>query len=352
MKYNCSLCDYKTDDKSNFNRHMNANKHRKNVREGTEKPKKYKSKQPVSTVKASKNKKTKIYNCDKCGLEFSHSSSASRHKRVCNEKIEIGGDTKILNQRLNVAETQNKQLAEQNERLWKMLENSSNRINDDGSTIKSSLSSLNYLITKCKKTPPLKELTHEGAQQILGYNGDITMIEKIVRSYRNKNISRFLGSIIAKCYKTKDPKDQSIWNTDVSRLTYIIRDIIGKNGQPEWVMDKKGIRVGEYIIQPVLNFIVPLIEEYIGDIHKKNKIEPNINNQMNNLRYMASARELLLDISLGKIEKDISRYLSAHLQFNKMLSDDPDKSSDDSISLDDVSMSDSSVSYSEVNKST
>jgi hypothetical protein len=78
--------------------------------------------------------------------------------------------------------------------------------------------------------------------------------------FENDTLDKFIGDIIIKQYIKEDPKVQSVWNTDVSRLAYLVRELI--NNKKEWSIDKGGNKVTEYIIKPILDFIKIEIEKY------------------------------------------------------------------------------------------
>jgi hypothetical protein len=50
----------------------------------------------------------------------------------------------------------------------------------------------------------------------------MTFIDVIAMYHYDKKLVHFIGNYIIKIYTHKEPKNQSIWTTDISRLTYII----------------------------------------------------------------------------------------------------------------------------------
>lgn len=62
MEYSCGTCKYSTDNVCNFKRHISSKKH---------------------TSKDNFNPNE----CEHCGMGYSSSSSLSRHKKICNKKI-------------------------------------------------------------------------------------------------------------------------------------------------------------------------------------------------------------------------------------------------------------------------
>ena len=69
------------------------------------------------------------------------------------------------------------------------------------------------------------------------------------------------------CYKKEDPYEQSIWSTDTTRYTFIIKDIVEQN--EKWIRDSKGGKITKYIVEPVLKKISELCGKYIEETEKK-----------------------------------------------------------------------------------
>jgi len=58
--------------------------------------------------------------------------------------------------------------------------------------------------------------------------------------------------------------DQTFWSSDVSRLIYIIRSTI-KN-KNVWIYDKKGVKIKELIIDPLLDEVIDILTNYVAKI--------------------------------------------------------------------------------------
>lgn len=314
MSYSCTICNYETDNKSNLTKHMKTKKHTED--------------------------EIKIYKCDVCNIPFRHNSSLSRHKKthnlitnkpdvkdikvVCTSESDAQQLKELKKQYEDLKEKRIKDLEESKSALEKNntdLQRIINKLCDQGikkdTTINNSVSALTFLMTYRKKAPPLKEITYEGAKQILGNSETNTLINDILCCYKNKKLAKYIGSIIVKCYKKENPEEQSMWNTDVTRLTYLIKDIIGKKGKSQWIMDKKGVKVVEYIIRPILEYIVEIAREHIKLMRMYIKEATNVSDQMEFTEIMAITADMIAFITSGQMEKEISRYVSAHFQLNK-----------------------------------
>ena len=103
-----------------------------------------------------------------------------------------------------------------------------------------------------------------------------------------------MTKFIVSYYKKEDPSEQSIWSSDVSRLTYIIKEFLDSK-KSVWNHDYKGIKVKFSIINPILQHIKTKIEEYwINNIKKITKAKVNELEKYN-----------MIYITLVKIKKDI-----------------------------------------------
>jgi len=59
MAYKCEICNYESNDKSNYNRHLKSSTH---------------------IIKMNSDKHKKVFDC-KCGKKFAYLSGLSRHKK-------------------------------------------------------------------------------------------------------------------------------------------------------------------------------------------------------------------------------------------------------------------------------
>jgi hypothetical protein len=62
------------------------------------------------------------------------------------------------------------------------------------------------------------------------------MPEHLIGLYEDDKFIEYLSNIIKQAYKLADPKKQSFWATDTSRLVYIVRELI--HTKAEWIYDK------------------------------------------------------------------------------------------------------------------
>src|SRR5438132_1311169 len=96
MKYSCKTCNYETDDKSNFNKHLKSTSHNKLIKLVSE---------------DANDKVPRSYDC-KCGKKFSHPSSLSRHKKTCNG-VDLISTISQLNSKLDQITKTNENMSKQ-----------------------------------------------------------------------------------------------------------------------------------------------------------------------------------------------------------------------------------------------
>ena len=133
-------------------------------------------------------------------------------------------------------------------------------VNNTGSIIKTSVSTMAYVIKNYKEAPALKSLED---YSIIHFEQDNTeFVENLIYEHNHNKLHIYISDFVIKTYKKEDPSQQSIWNSDTNRLTYLIREIIANN-KIDWKVDKKGIKVVKFIIKPILDYIDTQISDYI-----------------------------------------------------------------------------------------
>src|SRR3990167_4946963 len=125
-----------------------------------------------------------------------------------------------------------------------------------------------YVNAHYSNAPNIAKLTHDKMDQLLLDNvGHVEVGDALILKYDYDKLDIFLGDLIIETYKTKDPSDQSLWSSDVVRLSYVVKTLIDK--QSQWIVDKKGIHVLEHVIQPLLTYIEKnYLVKYQTELHK------------------------------------------------------------------------------------
>lgn len=317
MKYTCDVCIYETEDRRLWYAHNKTKKH-------IEKSNKMDNKKVTAPEDSSKLLKTpteKNIICNFCYNKFARFSSLTRHLKICaNNNIIIQSSEKIkqleYENKFIKLEKENEMLKKENMILSKENEFHKQLVISAGTLINSSMSTLNHLILNYNNAPILEPLKDYSFLE----DTDI-FVNNLIYYYNDNKLEQYLGNFLIKLYKTKDPSKQSNWNSDTSRLTYINRELI--NNKPGWVIDKKGVKMTEIIINPFLNHIKMLSQHKI----KKLEIEFNDNNDGKNIFLkMTTLTNIIQSINNKEMSKNINRYIAPHFYFDKnnvlMLKDD------------------------------
>lgn len=294
--FTCLPCGFKSTRLNDYTRHLESNKHKKNealAKKNKTKPQDIPIPQPVIQ------QLLKIYKCLYCGIEYSNSSALSRHKKVCVEKSEFSKEKEI--------ELLKQQLVDRD----KMLHSFESIINTISSPAQkeNALSYFNFLHTNFPNTPAL-ETTPKHDDMLEAKT--MSFIEVITMYYNNGTLINFIGDYIIKLYKKEEPKNQSMWSTDISRLTYIISESC-KAGENTWAYDKKGIKIKKIVIDPALNYIRDELIEYL----KKNGGSTN----EKKIKNMLPATKIIPMITSGVLSSEITKYIAPvfHLKVNNQI---------------------------------
>lgn len=170
---------------------------------------------------------------------------------------------------------------------------------------------------------------------------DNELIDLLLFYSRKGTLSHYIGDFVIKFYKKNDPNDQSLWTTDIARLTFIVKQLL-KN-KTDWRYDKKGIKVCNIIVNPLLINIKTILKKYNNDIndmisgktsgyfsededgyesegdykrHKKNHRELDNNDKLKLVNNQKTATQIITEIDNKILAKDILKYISPHLSLS------------------------------------
>lgn len=308
--HECKPCKYKTQKLSDIKRHEATNKHLENVKH-------------IGALENALKNATKKISCKFCGNEFRHMSSKSTHelhrckKRPIKNKIKEESTDEESASEDSEKDKIIDELRQQNKYLMELAISNSRTANK-------SVSATAYVVRHFDKAPPMKKLSNRDAVKLLEYNvpENHTSGEMIVYSYESKTLTKYLGNIIVDEYKTKKPEDQSVWNSDSVRLSFIVRQAL-KSGGNEWVADKSGIKLMELIISPMLKSVDAIMKKYIKE---KGVLIENIDDELDDakiLGHMTSASNIISLINKNELHDDILKYISPHfyLDESKMMTE-------------------------------
>ena len=316
--YTCKQCNYSTSRTANYNRHIKSTKHLQKVIDDNNNifSNKLIPNALQSSPKLSKAPKTGInsnkFTCDFCQNEFSRMCNLTRHTKICTHKNNEVNELKI---KLQQYETNIKHYIEENEHYKAETSYYKQMLHEAGGLVKKSVGSLTYIVDNYENAPALQTISMKDIK-ILEEN-EKRFIEDVLSAFKHKTVGKYLGSLIIKLYKKDDPKIQSIWNTDDSRLTYLIKELFNSKSS-NWVIDKKGVKTTEYLIDPLLLHIKKLLISY-----QKNLIIPELTHNSVEMEFILDNSkktiELMNDIDDGIISKEVLKYISCHLRFDGKL---------------------------------
>ena len=332
MKYICEGCSYETDNHFCFKQHLNSKKH-------------------IEKVKCIQNKKRSSlvvnsvlqtdYQCQFCEKTFYNAGSLSRHRSICSEKEELVNENKKLNEKIESLEyllkKEEQHSASEIETLKNENEYLKTIINNAGNIIKTSVSTLSYVSQHYNEAPvlePIKDyskLTYDIDSE--GKDDKKTKKKKkksamdirkdkdhfldiLICKHEKNTLDRYLGEIIVKCYKKENPKDQSLWSSDTSRLTYVVRELFA-NQKIDWTIDKKGVKTRNYIVKPLLEHIDNLMKEYIQIYSITDRAELDMRDYEPKLKRMNKMSEIMIAISNGTLAENVVGFVAPEFYLNK-----------------------------------
>jgi uncharacterized C2H2 Zn-finger protein len=254
VKYNCEKCGFFSKNKKDYTRHIKTKKHlKKNNKQAI------KISDPNLILKKSY-KSPKYENvCIHCNNSYTNQSNLTRHMKKCSNLIIIEKDNIIQTKEVDALKKENERLHKQVEKKDKQLETFSDLLKSSMS--KSTGNNLTYIVNNYGSAPQLEGLpsyTH-----ILDAD-TMTLPQVLIMYHQNNTLCRFIGEFLVKAYVKKGGNNQAMWSSDTSRLTYIINEL-QESGKIQWVLDKKGVKIKKYVINPLLHYLKDEIEKYIDE---------------------------------------------------------------------------------------
>jgi len=367
MIFECKLCNYKTERKTNYNRHLLSKNHIYNelVFQGKKIPNKKTSKNEFFVEEDNEKGKKKylhnfaqfyvknirekgveeIFECEYCNKNFVREFSLKRHYRVCKDKKIY---EEKMKRELEMKDKEIKELRENIKYHKKLTISAGNLMNKQLNT------TILYLTNKFPDAPPLEPINEMDLQKLyinderikeIETLNNVDIDEKELYDIKNnlkkieigKNLTynfllgRFVNEIvnvIQKLYKKDDPTKQSTWTTDISRKSYYIKDDSTKQIEEDfkeliekdlndfgWMYDPQGSEFKSRTIDPLMNFIKNYAEAYhdflVDKLQKKNSDSINIAIEIGNVC------SLLLNIKNKKYEKEIISQITPIFHLNK-----------------------------------
>lgn len=191
-----------------------------------------------------------------------------------------------------------------------------------------SMSIMKFAMKNFSNAPPIKQLPRKEIMKMITYEEKTNVtkrpiVEILIFHYLQKKLYKFVGDIILNFYKKASPEDQSVWNADVARLSFIVKQVIGEDGESEWVSDKSGIKVLKIIINPLYDRIKEIMKEYMDTskefIDENNEDDDKKDDIMEMLKNMTFATEIIKFINLEDVQQDTLKYIAPYFGLDKII---------------------------------
>lgn len=302
-----------------------------------------------------------VLTCKFCEKKFSTKSNRRKHENRC--RIDNNG----FNWYDCESDVQEKysSLVERNmNRMEKEVEYFKKMLFVTGDMASNSVRTLTHVVKNYDKAPPLEKITLEEVRRISNTENksvkeyENKLIDEVFYHYNHKTLGKFIGDIIIKLYKKCNPADQSLWVTDTSRLTYLIKKTIDNskpyeckkcsktnnnecdkscnksrdtntninintdtgNDDSKWIVDKKGKETIEYLITPVVDKIAKLSKEFRDDNCPDPESEDYNYEELDHTRIMlinTVYNQMMMSIDDKKVHNEVLKYISSYFYLDK-----------------------------------
>ncbi len=231
----------------------------------------------------------------------------SIHTKVINDLIQKY-EYKLLELNNKLLELNNKLLQD---KLQLVIDHKDDIKMMAGSAGTVAVSTMSYILNNYKSSPAILTYEIEDYPAIIEPNEN-NFVKEMMYQFSIDSINKYLGDYLVKLYKKDDPNKQSLFNSDVSRLNYAIREKL--NDKIFWSADKGGTKTCEYIIKPFLNYIKVLLNNYnISNAKKISKIKTLKTGQINAINdETKTCLNIIMNIDNGILEKDVNKYIAPH----------------------------------------
>lgn len=310
MPYTCVTCDFSTTNKTNYNKHCQTYKHKRKVENGeiVEYDKIDRIDGKIMLMNAQDNimdRRDKRYSnavdnnrCIGCCMKFRNKDSYMSHIEKCKYYA--------TRMRLDMTIVKNG-MSETNSKTTDMALFIANN-------------ALKLASLRFDNAPPLQKIDNKKIERIMYSRNvpdpteDVTydrvdICDTIIAMNKDRQLAKYIGDGIVETYKTDDPKDQSVWTSDTSRLTYLIRTVIGDENA--WTRDFKGVKLTSKVIGPILFAIHQQLLEHISDKDKQRSMGTD-----EYLDMAFNITDINRKISTGELHNEIIKYIAPMFSFD------------------------------------
>jgi hypothetical protein len=236
-KYECLLCDFITYNKTNFKKHLDTEKHKKNE----------------ILINANNLLQKNVNFICECGKSYKHKPSLYKHKKICNysNKLYVNEENinykEIINELMNQNKIFQNTIIEQNKKIIELAEKPTNINNiTTNNTTNQNLNVNLFLNEKCKDAISIDDFV----KQIQISLNDLLFI-------KDKGIIKGIANIITNNLNELPLDKRPIWCSDKKRKKIFIKE-------EEWCED-----LGNEKTKKVINDVNALQTKNITSKYKK-----------------------------------------------------------------------------------
>jgi len=228
MALYCNVCDLSFRDNSDFIKHNNTKRHLSKIR-------KPKIKKPKNTKPKDDERDSPLYikykdlNADSPEIKFLLNEIKKLKKESKNHRKASDDQINALNMKVIELEGNSKHPINNITNIHNYGDNLNvtNHFND---TINIDYYySFTYEIYACREAtamyhypPPLRELNNY--EKALGITDKLKFVNEIVELYKHQALPLYFAQVLTNAYTKKNPKNQSIWSSPLTRKSFIICD--------------------------------------------------------------------------------------------------------------------------------
>jgi hypothetical protein len=253
-----------------------------------------------------------------CGIKQEHKENIEQYKKewdathakiydVKDKQIEIIEQSKIF-----VTEAKEKELARMENVMktcGKITEKSVDGI----------CNALTFANSKFTSAPILTKICK------FDFVDDYECVDELLHYHAENTMYVYIGDIIVNLYKKEKAGDQSFWNTDSSRLGYIIRQKV--DTKILWGKDVNADRITNFVIMPIIEFLIECVDDRKDEVSKfikKNSDCPKHSKMFERIikkeamcKNLIFTKSSLLDI---KLSKNIIKYITPKFNISAQMS--------------------------------
>lgn len=333
--YECIPCNFKSNRQYDFKKHTLSSKHIKKINNtpdtkyvceicGFESSKRYNYNKHMESKLHKKMKSTELEkNIDEI-MKFKDNKICELYENQI-EKIQKEADKKVkeADKKVNDANAKLEKLQQQifqtNDKIIDTCKSNADASKINAKTTKKIVNMMTYAKANFADAPPLQKFEKEDLENLLVKpNSKYSVFDHLTFQLVHGILHKCIVRIIAAKYKKQNPKEQSVWTTDVSRLNFIMKGIVANTDISDWIPDKCGAYFTKLIITPIIDGIGAMMDDRLVELAElKNSGEyKNTMTEMEWFKSVKEADEILQKINTGKLKDEILEDVSEVFLFD------------------------------------